>query len=134
MKPRAILWMVLAAITAALLVLAPNALWLSRSSAKLRNIGAETMALRIILVGATERIIEVGALAPGTSRFAWIDPVGEATLAVEVQDSTGWRRHCGEYVEGAMYRVEIEARTPDDVSCTTELPPLNRLLVLDYLP
>jgi len=133
MRPRTILWMLLAAILAALLVVAPNGLWLSRSSAKVSNTGARAMTLRIVIIGATERIVEVGALAPGTARFVWIDPAGEATLAVEVRDGPDWRRHCAEYIEAGMYRVGIEARAPDDVSCTTELAPLNRLLVLDYL-
>jgi len=125
--------MLLAAIMAPLLVVAPNGLWLSRSSAKLRNTGAEAMILRIVLVGATERIIEVGALAPGASRFVWIDPVGEAALSIEVRDGADWQRHCAEYVEEGMYRVAIVVRGPTEATCRTELPLLNRLLILDYL-
>jgi hypothetical protein len=32
-----------------------------------------------------------------------------------------------------MYRVEITVRARDDVSCDTDLPLLNRLLVIDLL-
>lgn len=130
---RKILWLLFTAITAALLVTAPNALWLARSSALVRISGSEAMTLRIVIIDATNRFVAAGMLAPGASRFLWIDPAGEATLAVEVRDGTAWRRHCGEYVEAGMYRVEITTRTPDDVTCATGLPLLNRLLILDLM-
>jgi hypothetical protein len=127
------LWILFAVLIAALIVIAPNALWLSRSSALIHNNGAAAMTLRLVITGESDRFIEAGVLAPGTSRFLWIDPVGEATLAIEVRDGDTWRRHCGEYIEAGMYRVEITARAPDEVTCRTELPFLDRLLVLDYL-
>ena len=127
------LWILFAVVAATLLITAPNALWLARSSALVRNTGATAMTLRLVIIDQTDQVVEVGELAPGASRFLWIDPMGEATLAIEVRDGTAWRRHCGEYVEAGMYRVEITARTPDDVTCRTELPFLDRLLVLDYL-
>ena len=117
-----------------MLVVAPNALWLSRSSAIIHNAGAGALTLRLVLLGeATDRVIEVGDLAPGASRFLWIDPAGEATLVVEVQDGGAWRRHCSEYVEHDMFRVEVTARSAENVACDTNLPLLDHFLVLDYL-
>ena len=68
---------------AAMLLVAPNALWLSRSSAVIHNRGPRALTLRLVLLDeATDRAIEVGELAPGASQFLWIDPAGEATLVV----------------------------------------------------
>jgi len=133
MAPKSIFWILLAIVGLAVLVIAPNALWLSRSSALIHNTGDATMTLRLVIVGPPDRITDAGALAPGASRFQWIDLNGEATLAVEVRGSAGWQRHCVEYVEAGMYRVEVVARAPDDVACQTDLPLLDRLLILDYL-
>lgn len=126
-------WTLLALGSAALLVIAPNALWLSRSSAVVRNTGAAVIDIRLVILGEPNRIIDTSMLAPGRSRFVWIDIFGEATLAVEVNEGSAWHRHCTEYVEAGMYRVEVTAHAPDQVTCRTELPFLDRLLVLDYL-
>lgn len=131
--PKITLWILLAVLLTTLIVIAPNALWLTRSSALVRNSGATERTLRLVIVGEPDRFIEAGALAPGESRFLWIDLFGEATLAVEVKDSSAWQRHCTEYVKAGMYRVEVTAHAPDKVTCRTELPLLDRLLVLDYL-
>ena len=128
-----IFWTLLALGVVALLLIAPNALWLSRSSAVVRNTGAEAIELRLVIVDEPDQVIEAGTLAPGESKFLWIDPIGEATLAVEVLDASVWKRHCAEYIEAGMYRVEITAQVPDVVTCQTELPGLDRLLILDYL-
>jgi hypothetical protein len=133
MTPKSIFWTLLAIVASAMLVIAPNALWLSRSSAIIHNTGEATMTLRLVIVGPPDRIIDAGELAPGTSRFQWIDLNGEATLTVEAHDGVEWQRHCVEYVEAGMYRVEVAARAPDDVACQTDLPLLDRLLILDYL-
>ena len=125
--------LILIAALAALLLVAPNALWLERSSALVDNNSADPVTLRVIISDDPDQEIELGTLAPGASRFLWIDPVGEATLAVELHDDAGWRRHCGEYVEAGMYRVEITVAAPDRVECKTELPLLNRLFIVDYL-
>ncbi len=130
---KTILWILVTAIMAAMLVIAPNTLWLARSSAVVRNIGNDAITLRIVIIDHTDRIVEAGELPPGASRFLWVDPVGEATLAVEVLDGDDWQRHCGEYVEAGMYRVEVLVRAPDSVTCRTELPLLNRLFLADYL-
>ena len=127
-------WIALAIFLAAILMVAPNALWLSRSSAVVHNVGAEALTLRLVLLDeATDRVIEVGELPPGASRFLWIDPAGEATLTVEVQDGGAWQRHCANYIEQGMYRVEVTVLSAAEVECDTDLPLLDRLLVLDYL-
>lgn len=127
------LWILFALLMAALMVIAPNALWLSHSSAVVHNTGPQTLTLRFAYFDDTERIVEIGALAPGASRFLWLDPVGEATLVVQVKDGAGWRQHCANYIEPGMYRVEVTARTATEVNCDVDLPIFDRLLVLDYL-
>ena len=131
--PGTILWIPDMAIMAAMLAVAPNVLWLARSSVLVRNTGTDATTLRIVIINETDGIVEVGKLAPGASRFLWNDPVGEATLAVGVRNGGDWQRHCGEYIEAGMYRVEVLARSPDSVACRTELPLLNRLFLADYL-
>jgi len=126
-------WIGFTLFLAAMLAVAPNALWLSRSSAIIHNTGTHPLTLRFAYFDQPERIIDIGTLPPGTSRFLWLDPIGEATLVIHVKDDAAWREHCANYIEQGMYRVEITARTPDDVTCSTELPFLDRLLIVDYL-
>ena len=130
---RKLAWSILAALVLAVLLVAPNFLWLGRSSAKIRNIGDTEVTLRIVISDDPAKTVELGRLAPGASRFIWIDPVGEATLGIKVMEGTEWRRHCNEYVEAGLYRVEITVATPDQVECHTDLSFLSRLLILDYL-
>jgi len=130
---RKLAWSILAAILLAALLVAPNLLWLERSSARINNIGATEVTLRIVMSDDPAKTVELGTLAPGASRFQWIHPVGEATLGIEVRDGAEWQPHCNEYVEAGMYRVEITVAAPDQVECRTELTFLNRLLVVDYL-
>jgi hypothetical protein len=126
-------WTILGVVVLAVLLVAPNAYWLERSSAKIHNIGNTGVTLRIALSDDPAKTIEIGTLPPGASRFQWIYPVGEATLGVEVRDKAEWRRHCNEYIEAGMYRVEITVTAPDQVACSTELPFLGRLLILDMM-
>lgn len=130
---RPVLWVSFAVLLAVFLIAAPNALWLSRSSAIVHNAGPQALILRLAYLDDPERIVEVGELPPGASRFLWLDPVGEATLAVHVRDGAGWREHCANYIEQGMYRVAVTARSATDVECGTDLPLFDRLLVLDYL-
>lgn len=117
----------------ALLVVGPNLLWVSRSSVALHNAADEPLAVRLILSGAPEQIIDAGTLAPGARQFMWIAPTGEATLSVEVQAGIGWERNCAAYVEPGMYRVAITIDSAEKVTCETTQPIFKRLLVRDVL-
>lgn len=117
----------------AIVTLMPNLMWLSRSSVVLHNATANPLTLRLILADDPEQVIEAGTLAPGEGRFLFVSPTGEASLSVEVAEGLGWLRHCSEYVEEGMYRVEVTIRTPEDVTCTTSLPLFERLLIRDVL-
>ena len=128
-----IFWTLLAIVAAATLVVAPNALWLSRSSALIRNAGEATMTIRLVILGPPDRIVTTSELAPGASRFLWIDTTGEATLVIEVRDGSEWRRHCANYIEQGMYRAAVTIGSAADVECDTDLPLFDHLLVLDYL-
>ena len=130
---RKLAWSLLAVAVLAVLLVAPNAYWLSRSSAKIHNIGDTEVTLRIVMSDDPSKTVELGALVPGASRFLWIYPVGEATLGVEVRDGAQWQRHCNEYIEAGMYRVEITVTAPDQVACRTDLPIFSRLLILDMI-
>lgn len=131
--PKLIFWTLLAIVAAATLVIAPNALWLSRSSAIIHNTAAAPMTLRLVYMGPPDRIVTTSELAPGASRFLWIDTTGEATLVIEVRDGSEWRRHCANYIEQGMYRVDVTIRSAADVECDSDLPLFDHLLVLDYL-
>jgi hypothetical protein len=128
-----ILAVLLAIGVAAILVVAPNGLWLNRSSAVVRNAGSEPLELRLVVREEPGRILGEARLGPGEARMFWVDVAGEASLEVEIRDGDAWRRHCGEYVEQSMYRVEVTARSPAEVACRTELPLTSRLLIRDYL-
>lgn len=117
----------------AIVTLAPNLLWLSRSSVVLHNATPDPVTLHVILSGDPEQVSEDVVLAPGEGHFQFIAPRGEASVSVEVAEGLGWLRHCSEYVEAGMYRVEITIRTPEDVTCTTSLPLFERLLIRDVL-
>jgi hypothetical protein len=117
----------------ALVILGPNLMWVSRSSVMLHNTATEPLAVRLLLADDPEQAIEAGTLAPGEKHFMWIDPKGEATLSVEVEEGLGWNRHCAEYVEEGMYRVEATIASPTEVTCATSLPLFERLLVVDVL-
>lgn len=131
---KTILWGLVAAVLAGLLIVAPNVLWLTRSSALVRNAGTDALAVRLVISGHPDQPVGAGEVPPGNARFLWLGLHGEATLTVEVDDGTAWRSHCREYVEAGMYRVEIVVRAPDDVTCKTELALTSRLLVRDMLP
>ena len=130
---RGFLWIVFAFLVFAALAVAPNALWLSRSSAIVHNTGTGELTVRFAYFDDPERIVEIGTLSAGTSRFLWLDPIGEATLVIHIQDGTEWLEHCASYIEQGMYRVEVTARSPTQVECDTDLPIFDRLLILDYL-
>jgi len=130
---RTTLWIVLVLLISAVLVVAPNFLWLSRSSAVIHNTGPTALTLRFAYFDDPERIVEIGELQPGASRFVWLDPVGEATLVIHAWDGSAWREHCANYIEQGMYRVEVIARSPTEVECDTDLVFFDRLLILDYL-
>jgi hypothetical protein len=115
------------------IAVAPNALWLSRSSAVIHNTGYEPLTLRFAYFDDPERIVEIGVLQPGESRFQWVDVVGEASLVVHIKDGAEWREHCANYIENGMYRVEVTAHSPTQVECDVDLPIFDRLLILDYL-
>lgn len=119
----------------ALLVLGPNLLWASRSSVMLHNVSQRPMVVRLVLTDEPPQVIDAGTLEPGARRFMWITPSGEASLSVEVEDEhgLGWRRHCNDYVEDGMYRVEATIASPDEVTCEVSLPIFERLLVRDVL-
>lgn len=117
----------------AIVTLMPNLMWVSRSSVSVHNATAAPVTLRLILTDDPEQVIEAGTLEPGEGRFLFIAPAGEASLSVEVAEGLGWLRHCSEYVEAGMYRVEVIIRTPEDVTCTTSLPLFERLLIRDAL-
>jgi hypothetical protein len=117
----------------AIVTLTPNLMWLSRSSVTLLNATPNPVTLRVILVDDPEQVTEDVTLEPGEGHFLFIAPAGEASLSVEIAEGLGWLRHCSEYVEEGMYRVEVTIRTPEDVTCTTSLPLFERLLIRDVL-
>jgi len=125
--------LVLALLGAALLATAPNTLWLVRSTAVVRSHSAVPLGLSIVVEDEGPRSTDLGTLSAGDARFLWVEARGEATLFVEVVHEGDRHRHCGEYVEAAMYHVEVVILAPDEVICHVELPLLDRLLLLDLL-
>jgi len=116
-----------------LVTLGPNLLWVSWSSVALQNDSSGPLTVRLVLTDDPVQVIDAGTLEPGQGKFMWIEPEGDATLAVEVEDAGLWNRHCAAYVEESLYRVEIRLRSPSEVACNTSLPVLERLLIRDVM-
>ena len=123
----------LAVIAVVVLAVAPNGLWLARSTVVVRNQAAEPVDLTLVTEDEVRRRTELGTLAAGDVRFLWLAAQGEATLFLELGGGDAPGRHCGTYVEGAMYHVAVTVHAPGEVTCRTTLPFLRRLLVVELV-
>lgn len=122
---RALLALASLAFAAALIVFAPNLIWLARSTARITNhSGRELRNFRLEL---GERDVTFGVLAPGQSRFAFLPETGGATLLVVYSVGTRQRTGCQEYVEGRMFHVNVAVGPDLEPQCDMTLPLTERL-------
>ncbi len=122
---RALLALVGLAIVAALIVFAPNLIWLARSTARITNqSGRELRNFRLEL---GERDVTLGLVAPGQSRFVFLPETGDATLLVVYSVGTRQRTGCQEYVEGSMIHVNVVIGPDLESHCDVTLPLTDRL-------
>lgn len=126
--------MCMVVLLAAAVVVAPNLLWLGSSTVLLQNHGAEAVEIRLVVSDEPGGIVDIGRLDPGHSRFMFLEMRGEASLQVAIRRGGEWLEVCREYVEEAMYRVEVLVTAPDRVRCRVDLPIFDHLLVADLLP
>lgn len=124
---------VMALLGAGLAALAPNLLWLQRSSALVRNAAATPQTVRLVLLDGAQTEPDPGGLAPGAARFAWIPARGDATLLVEQRVGGEWVPRCQLYVEGSGYRVEVVLISEGEARCDVDLVPFGHLLLADLL-
>lgn len=122
---RALLALVGLALVAAFIVLAPNLIWLARSTARITNhSGRELRNFRLEL---GERDVTFGVLAPGQSRFVFLPETVDATLLVVYSVGTRQRTGCREYVQGSMFHVNVAVGPGLEPQCDVTLPLTERL-------
>lgn len=122
---RALLVLFGLSVASALVVFAPNLIWLARSTARVTNqSGRELRNFRLELGG---RDLALGLVASGESRFVFLPETGDATLLVGYSTGSRQRTGCDEYVEGNMFHVNVSVG-PDLVpQCAVTLPLTARL-------
>jgi hypothetical protein len=122
---RALLALAGLAFVAALIVLAPNLIWLARSTARITNhSGRELRNFRLEL---GERDVTLGLVTPGQSRFVFLPETGAAALLVDYSVGTRQRTGCQENVEGSMFHVNVAIGPDLDPHCEVTLPLTGRL-------
>jgi hypothetical protein len=122
---RALLALAGLAFAAALLVFAPNLIWLARSTARITNhSGRELRNFRLEL---GERDVTFGVVAPSQSRFVFLPETGDATLLVVYSAGTRQRTGCQEYVEGSMFHVNVAVGPDLEPQCAVTMPLTERL-------
>jgi hypothetical protein len=112
-----------------LILCLPNLLWLSRSTAVVRNESQQTATDVRVNVGSS--VLDVGTLPPGASRFLLLPAGGDATLNVMFRMADVDREACREYLEGSMYHVRVIIAPSLQARCETDLPLFSRLLVTE---
>jgi hypothetical protein len=85
--------LVTALVVAFLVLCLPNLLWVSRSTAVVRN-NSQQMATDV-RVNVGSAVIEIGTLAAGASRFLLLPAGGDATLNVVFRIADVEREVCG---------------------------------------
>ena len=122
---RALLALVGLAIVAALIVFAPNLIWLARSTARITN--HSDRELRNFRLELGERDVTLGLVAPGQSRFVFLPETGDATLLVVYSVGTRQRTGCQECVEGSMFHANVVIGADLEPRCQVTLPLTERL-------
>jgi hypothetical protein len=115
------------AIGLAALVIAPNALWLSRSTVRIENRSA--LAVESVALEACSQRVELGDLAAGASVFRLLPRCGDDTLIVSARASA----ICMLYVEGDLYHVRAWFSTAESGDCEYGSPPFSPLLLAELL-
>jgi len=128
---RALLALAGLAFVAAIVVFAPNLIWLARSTARITNhSGRELRNFRLEL---GERDVTLGLVTPGLSRFVFLPETGDATLIVVYSVGTRQRTGCQEYVEGSMFHVDVVIGPDLEAQCDVTLPLTDRLFWTEAL-
>jgi hypothetical protein len=122
---RALLALAGLAFAVALVVLAPNLIWLARSTARVTNHSGRALRNFRLELGGREVIF--GLVAPGQSRFVFLPEAGEATLLVVYSVGTRQRTGCQEYVQGSMFHVNVAIGADLEPRCDVTLPLTGRL-------
>lgn len=113
---------------AAVLAVAPNLLWLVRSTVRVENTGSDVVSG--VVLEACSRARPLGPLEPGASVLRVLPRCGDDTLVL----STAAGESCGLYVEPGMYHVRASIATSGEPGCEYGgSPPFTPLLLIELI-
>ena len=93
------------------LLLAPNLVWLARSTVRIENTSAH--AIDAVAYVACDTTHAVGTLGAGQSVFRLLPACGDDTLEIVIGDS----KISQLYVEGELYHVDVSISGADEAVC-----------------
>lgn len=112
-------------------ILAPNTLWLARSTARVDNYTGLTLESFQVQVGsAATPAVDLPARS---SRFLVLPDQGDATMSVRFQVGDATHGGCVEYVQGDMYHVAVSVGPGPVLTCEPTLAIFSRLLAIELL-
>jgi hypothetical protein len=106
---------------------APNVLWLERSTVAIENRSNERIGDVELRVCAS--VLRVARLDPGGSQLLVLPKCGESTLVVVSGASGGGAESCKHYVESKMYHVDVWFDAARQAHCAYGYPPFAPLLL-----
>ncbi len=110
---------------------APNLLWLTNSTLKIRNDGDKLLSSIIIRVD--EKETKISDMKPGQSRFIFLTKSGESTVTITYNSGAKSETICHVYVEEGMYHVEVEINSSNNGKCKASLPIVSELFLLKLI-
>lgn len=104
--------LVIGAIALAIIILAPNLIWLGTSTVRIKNVTENDLAS--VSYKACDKVHPLGKFEPHEAKFRLLESCGDDTLVVLVNET----EQCREYVEGDLYHVDARIFGPGRVECT----------------
>lgn len=105
-----------------------NLIW---STARLSNDSTQPISEVRILIDDT--IVPIGNLSVAESRLLRLPNRGDATFIIQFKAHGREYTGCNDYVEGEMYHVRVSISPAFEISCSVELAPLHRLMILELM-
>ena len=108
--------------------IAPNLVWLARSTTRITNTGEDILSAVIVYVD--DKGTAISELQPGDSQFLFLPKSGDANYRVSFVKGSSVLHVCQEYVEGDMYHMETQLSDAENSRCDATLPLFSSLLIL----